>query len=113
MPDIVDDIEILKKYIIGVMYRAEHHAPNVGAIPLALAGAIIWKKDSDPIEVRTHDGEMKNVLWVTISKNRYAFAFNHHTGEIEMRKGSTRGKALHRFSDAMSIIDLKSIFDKL
>jgi hypothetical protein len=45
MPVAVSDIETLKRYVDGVMRRSEHHAGNVGGAALALAGAIVWRKD--------------------------------------------------------------------
>ncbi|MEH1935142.1 MAG: hypothetical protein V7L14_15895 [Nostoc sp.] len=49
MPLEVTDIQTLKGYIDGVMERADHHAGGVNEISLALAGAIVWRKDDDPI----------------------------------------------------------------
>lgn len=46
MPLPVTDVEILQGYINGVMARADHHANEVEEIALALAGAIVWKKDA-------------------------------------------------------------------
>ncbi|MBI1746127.1 MAG: hypothetical protein HYR55_06020 [Acidobacteria bacterium] len=49
----VTEIEELRAYLNGVMNRADHHAGNVNAIALALAGAILWRKnDEEPIKVR-------------------------------------------------------------
>jgi hypothetical protein len=62
MPVAIADVDALKAYIDGVMYRAAHHAGQVNAIALALAGAIVWRKDAEPIEVMARDGETKNVL---------------------------------------------------
>jgi len=96
MPIAVSDVETLKEYIQGIMTRAEHHGPNVAGIALALAGAVIWRKDDAPIEV--HEGRSMNqgtVLWVRIGGQRYAFGYNHTTDEIEMRLGTvTSSKVL-------------------
>lgn len=109
----VTDINTLKAYIEGVMARADHHAPTVGAVALALAGAIVWKKDDDPIEVMTRDGDMKNVLWVKINGNRYAFSFNHNAQRIELREDSTQGPVLHVFSNSTPVVDVQNIFEGL
>lgn len=90
MPITISDVDTLKEYLEGVMARSEHHGPNVGGIALALAGAIVWRKDSEPIEV--HAGRTMThgtVLWVVIGGQKYAFKYNHRTRAIEMRLGST------------------------
>jgi hypothetical protein len=114
MPLQVTEIEILREYLNGVMGRADHHAKEVEAIALALAGAIVWKKDvGKDIEVMTQDGDTKNVLWVLIQGQRYAFSFNHQMRSIEMRRNTTRGPVLHSFSNKTSLSSLHSIFAAL
>ncbi|MHC5721892.1 MAG: hypothetical protein ACYTX0_60210, partial [Nostoc sp.] len=71
----VTDIQTLKSYIDGVMERADHHAGDVNEICLALAGAIVWRKDDAPIKVRVSGGEIKNQLWVKINHTRYVFSY--------------------------------------
>ena len=110
MPISISDVDTLKSYIEGVMGRAEHHANNVSAIGLALAGAIVWRKDADAIEVMAQEGDLKNVLWVKISGHRYAFSYNHTAKEIEMRENTTRGAVLQRFSNGTPIHDVERIF---
>lgn len=114
MPLPVTDITILKAYLQGIMERADHHANEVEEIALALAGAIIWRKDEDrDIEVMQHQGDTKNVLWVHINRNRYAFSYNHVAKEIEMRDGTTRGSVLHSFSNNTSLRKLHAIFESM
>lgn len=111
MPLPVTDVEILKSYITGVMERADHHANEVEQIALALAGAVIWKKDDGrDIQVMQKDGDTKNVLWVWIGGERYSFSYNHSRKTIEMRKGNMRGPVLHSFSNSMSLSTLHQIF---
>ncbi|CAN90615.1 hypothetical protein predicted by Glimmer/Critica [Sorangium cellulosum So ce56] len=109
----VTDISTLQEYIRGVMGRADHHAGGVNEIALALAGAIIWKKDDEPIKVMVQDGDTKNVLWARLGGKRYAFSYNHKAGTIEMREGSTRGAVLHSFTNATPLPMLRQIFDSL
>lgn len=113
VPVRIDDVDALKAYIDGVMKRAAHHAGNVDGIALALAGAIVWRKDADSIEVMARDGETKNVLWSKIGGQKYAFSYNHEAHSIEMRRGSTQGVVLHSFSNATPIGDVVSIFRSL
>ncbi|RUM94945.1 MAG: hypothetical protein DSZ28_00560 [Thiothrix sp.] len=109
----VKDVDTLQEYIKGVMGRADHHAGNVNEISLALAGAIVWKKDASSIKVMEKEGETKNVLWVNINNKKYAFVYNHETGKIEMRENSIQGSNLHEFDNSTDLSDLRDVFDKL
>jgi len=114
MPLTVTDVEILKGYLNGVMTRADHHANEVEEIALALAGAIIWKKDAGKdIQVMQKDGDTKNVLWVSIGGTRYTFSYNHASKTIEMREGNLRGDVLHSFSNSTPLSTLHQIFGAL
>lgn len=113
MPTPVTDVDLLQKYLEGVMERADHHAGSVNEIALAIAGAIVWRKDAEPIKVMAHAGDMKNVLWVKISGQRYAFSYNHQSGAIEIRDGSTHGPVLHSLTNATALSDLRKIFQGL
>ncbi len=113
MPAQIQDVDLLQNYIKGVMERADHHAGAVKEIALALAGAIVWKKDAAPIEVYAKDGEMKNVLWVKINGNRYAFSYNHAASAIEMRQGTTHGQVVASFSNTTPLTTVYSLFDGL
>jgi hypothetical protein len=113
MPLTVEDVDTLQRYMRGVMDRAGHHAGNVSAIALALAGAIVWHKDPEPVEVREQSGNLKNVLWVKISGSRYAFFYNHSQQQIEMRAGTTRGSTLHAFTNLTPISHVEAIFRSL
>lgn len=113
MPLSVADLETLESYLAGVMNRSEHHAERVGAIALALIGAVLWRKDPDPIEVRTYDGRPANILWVRIGGNRYALAYNHHEGCIELRERTQGGDVLARFDNDTPVIEVYRIFEHL
>lgn len=69
--------------------------------------------DHKDIKVWGNQSRTGNVLWVRISRTRYAFSYNHETEEIEMRKGSMQGDTIHCFTNAMSLSELKSIFGTL
>ncbi|WP_151087867.1 hypothetical protein [Hymenobacter baengnokdamensis] len=110
----VTDVEQLRDYLCGVMARADHHAGNVKEIALALVGGILWRKDDgESIQVMTRDGQAKNVLWVTMGGRRYAFVYNHSTGEIDMRNGTLQGPLVHAFSNATPLATLQQIFQNL
>jgi hypothetical protein len=99
----VSDLDTLLDYFSGVMSRT-HHAPNVDAIALALLGAVLWKKDEDsPIEVCTYAGSPANVLWVQIAGQRYALAYNHNDGCIELRERTSQGNTRYTFTNDTSV----------
>lgn len=108
----IEDIEILKEYMTGVLNRADHHALNVNEVILALAGGIIWKS-TGKIEVKQYSGTPANILWINVNNNRYCFAFNHDSGNIEIRKKSIKGSVLHEINNNTSILEVKSIFNQL
>jgi Integron cassette protein VCH_CASS1 chain len=108
-----DDVEILHRYAEGVMERADHHADQVKGIALALLGGIIWRGEPGSIEIKQYAGGLANVLWVTIRGRRYALAYNHQTGQIEIRDRTQSGAALHSFSNATAVADVEAVFRQL
>ena len=113
MPTQITDLDILKEYIGGVMGRADHHAKNINEITLALVGAIVWKKDEEPVEVMAHKGEMKNVLWVKINGVRYAFSYNRHNKSVSMHRDSTHGMLIYSFSNQTPVSKIREVFESL
>jgi hypothetical protein len=110
----VTEIEELRSYLNGVMNRADHHAGAVNEIALALAGAILWRKnDEEPIKVLAHNGNTKNVLWFRVGKTRYAFSYNHEAGCIEMRENGIQGPTLHTFTNATPLSQVRAVFAAL
>jgi len=82
------------------MDRAEHHAGQVNEVCLAIAGAVIWRKDGD-IQVYEREGQMTNALWVHIGSHRYALSYNHDAGSIEVREENMRGNVLASFDNVL------------
>ena len=89
----VTNVDLLQKYFSGVVSRSNHHAHGVKDIIYSLLGIIILKKDvGSEIEVRgSHEDETENILWVTIGGVKYAFRYDHATGNIEVRINSYAG----------------------
>jgi hypothetical protein len=113
VPLTVADLETLETYLSGVMNRSEHHAETVGAIALALIGAVLWKKDPAPIEVRTDAGKLANILWVQIGGRRFVLAYNHRENCIELRDRTLRGDALFRFDNNTPVTEVYRVFENL
>jgi len=112
MPTTIDNINILRNYLTGVLDRANHHAQNVNNIALAIAGGIIWRT-TDNIKVMSREGEMKNVLWLQVGTRTICFAYNHATGNIEVRDGSIQGDVITTFNNSTPISDVKLFFENL
>ena len=110
MPLQITDFTDLARYADGVMGRSDHHAQTVGGIALTLLGAVLWRGDSATLEAFGSSGAAGNVLWVKISGQRYAFSYDHDAGEIVMKKQSTQGQVLHRFSNLTPVQDVQIIF---
>lgn len=112
MPRSVSDIDVLQEYIAGVMERAAHHAGAVEEIALAVAGALVWRKDG-PIKIYEREGKMANALWATIGGKVYALSYSHQAKTIEVRERSMQGKVLASFTNSTPIGDVKTFFASL
>lgn len=108
----ITTLTLLNEYINGVMNRADHHAQNVNEIVLTLAGAVIWRATQD-VEVRTYNDETANILWLTVNGHRYALAYNHQTGNIEIRDRNQNGTVLATFNNSSTADDVKRVFSIL
>lgn len=112
MATTIESIETLRKYITGVLERANHHAPNVNEIALAIAGGMMWKTTKN-IKVMTRKGSMKNVLWLQVRDNTFCFVYNHNNGNIEVREKSIRGTVIQSFNNSTPLSIVKIFFEKL
>jgi len=112
MPRTLTDIDVLQEYIAGVMANAAHHAGRVEEIALAVAGAIIWRKDG-PIRVWERQGRMTNALWATINGRDYFFSYNHDDETIDVHADGKGGDVLASFSNATPISEVKEFFQNL
>lgn len=112
MATTIQNVEVLKDYLSGVLDRANHHAKNVNEIALAIAGGIIWKTTND-IKVMSRDGEMKNVLWMQAGNRKFCFAYNHDKGDIEIREESIQGVVIESFNNNTPLSDIKIFFESL
>lgn len=115
MPIQANDIQTLHDYAQGMMKRATHHARNVGAISLALIGGVIWRAEPGSIEIKQYDGDLANLVWwVSVAtQKKYVCAYNHKTGEIEIRDRTTQGTVLYRFTNDTAAADVENVFAKL
>ena len=108
----VSDVDVLHDYLVGVMNRADHHAGDVGDICLAIAGAVVWRKDGD-IQVFEREGNMANALWVSIDEKRYAISYNHDELTVEIRENNLKGRTLGSFDNSNTVQDVREFFEAL
>ena len=113
MPQTVADLDTLESYLAGVLNRSEHHAQTVGAVALALVGAVLWRKDATPIEVRTYDGKTANILWFHVAGQRYALGYNHREQCIELRERTQNCRTLARFDNGTPVSEVQRVFEAL
>lgn len=111
MPKTLTTLNDFQSYIRGVAGRALHHAPNVDAVFLALAGAVLLFKDrGTDLECRGYRGNTGNVLFITIHGKRYVFGYNHKKESVEIREDTGRGRVLASFTNASSLRKIVKLF---
>lgn len=111
----MSDIDILKEYIAKIMGTTDY-AASVNEAALALVGAIVWKKDDDPIEI-SREGPNKTSLTVKINGSKYTFSPDIKNNRIEMRgltnNPSTNDILIYAFSNDTPIAKMQKIFETL
>jgi len=115
MPVVVSDLNILKTYLRGVLGKAKHHAPDVEEIVLALAGAVISRQGSVPLEVRSapSGGMGLTLTFTSTRRHRYCLSYNHIARCIDLKDKSFLGPVLHSFTNATPISTVATIFATL
>ena len=114
MPIQLNSVGDLQTYLTGIINRASHHAPEIEEVILSLVGAVVLFKDTEtPLEARSWRGSLANVLWVTHNGQRYAFTYNHDSGQIDIKRGSTRGIVVGSFDNQTPIGQVINIFRHL
>jgi len=114
MAKTIETINDLQEYLAGVMSRADHHGHEVHEAALILAGLIVLYKDRESeLVVRTYNDETANILWTQIQGKRYAFAYNHKAEAIEIRDRNEKGPALHRITNKLTCLELRTIMESL
>jgi hypothetical protein len=59
-----------------------------------LIGAILWRKDPGPVEVRG-----PGLAWVSLGGERYLLRYDAHARQVEARRGSGSGELLLGVAD--------------
>jgi hypothetical protein len=114
MPVQVDDVSALQQYLDGVVNRADHHADNVNEVVFPLIGATVYfKNPKSPNKVLVREAATGNVLWVWFGSSKYAFSYDHKSASIVLKRGSTHGKVIARFTNATGTADIINLFSTL
>ena len=48
-----------------------------------------------------------------VGENKYCFAFNHETGNIEVRRTSYKGEVIIEFNNTSTVVEVKQFFEAL
>jgi hypothetical protein len=95
MPIPVNTLDELRQHLAPVLTgRAGPDAGQVGPAALTLVGAILWRKDPGPVEVRA-----PGMAWVSLGGERYLFRYDPHARQIEVRRGAGSGELLLGVAD--------------
>ena len=110
MPIRADDVETLHLYAETVMGRVAHHAGSVGAVALALLGAIIWRAEPGSIAIRPYREKLGNVLDIVINGKKYSFRYDQQDQAIEMRENDISGPVVQTFSNSTALASVGTFF---
>ena len=99
MAILVSDMDVFRRYMRGVMSRANHHAAGMTGSALTIIGGIIGRYDQGTLRVRSYAGRPANMLWVQFNGRPYTFRYEHTTGQIKILDGNTHA-LLHSIDDA-------------
>jgi hypothetical protein len=95
MPVPVDTLDELQRHLAPVLTgRAGPQAGEVGPAVLTLLGAILWRKDPGPVEVRA-----PGMAWVSLGGEKYLLRYDQHARQVEVRRGSGSGELLLGVAD--------------
>lgn len=101
MPRKVTSMSDYQGYLSGVLDRSNHHAQAVRHTVIYLTGLIAAYADPGSISYLEREGESKNVIWFSLSDNRYVATYDHETQTIQLRRGSLQGEQLMSINDAL------------
>lgn len=114
MPIKIKTIDQFQEYMEGVLYRTDDHAEDIIKQIYLLGSIILRFRDlNSDFQVRSQDGETKNIAWLYINKKRYALRFEHKNITVELRENSIKGPLIKVFDKNSSFKDIYDTFKKL
>ena len=109
MPVLVATLDELRRHLAPVLAgRAGSDAGEVGPAVLALLGALLWRKDPGPVEVRA-----PGLAWVGLGGERYLLRHDPHARRVEVRRGSGGGELLLGVGDGTDPAEVVAFVDTL
>ena len=95
MSVLVDTLDEFRRHVAPVLTgRADPQAGKIGPAVLTLMGAILWRKDPGPVEVRG-----PGMAWVSLGGERCLLRYDPHARQVEVRRGAGSGELLLGVSD--------------
>ena len=105
----VNTLDELRQHLAPVMTGcAGFDANKVSPAVLTLLGAILWRKDPGPVEVRA-----PGMAWVSFGGERYLFRYDPHARQVEVRRSSGSGELLLGVADATDPTEVMAFVDGL
>jgi hypothetical protein len=105
----VDTLDEFRRHLAPVMTgRADPRAGEVGPAVLTLIGAVLWRKDPGPVEVRG-----PGMAWVSLGGERYLLRYDPHARQVEVRRGSGGGELLLGVADGTDPAEVVAFVDTL
>ena len=107
----VVDIATLRRFMDGLMDRADEDTVGVIVIALALLGGIVWQGDPGSFRLQERDGEGPvDILWASFGARMMTFSYNHQIAAIEMREGTVDGPVVCGFTTRTLERDIEGFF---
>jgi hypothetical protein len=109
MSVLVNTLDELQRHLAPVLAGcAGLDAGEVDPAVLALVGAILWRKDPGPVEVRA-----PGMAWVRLGGERYLLRHDPHARRVEVRRSSGSGELLLAVGDGTDPAEVVAFIDTL
>ena len=114
MPPKVDNFSVLQDFFKSLTSQVQLGANQVVRINYAIIGLIVLHHNkTKPLEITEGFMHFSSILWFHKMEERFSLMFNYKTGDIEIRKNSIHGAALHSLSNLTPLTDLVAAFEQL
>ena len=114
MPQPLNSIDEFQQYLTGVQERAQHHAPNIMEVLIALAGvAVLFKDPRSQLVAGTYRGGLANVLRMTIAGERYVLSYDHEEEAVQIKRGTSQGEVVGSFDNHTEPGQILRLFRRL
>jgi len=108
----IDQLTELKRYLEGVLARAEHHGQAVEDVLGDLLVQVILRHDPGSVECRTYRSKPSNILRFSVGGKVYVLRYDH-SGTVELRRENHFGPVVGSFSNATTRKQVRATFATL